>query len=589
MALKVETQIKLNRFKLRNYQFNFAQAFEQQRYRKFLAVWPRRCLAGDTHIILSDGSYKLLKNIEVGDLVASWDGRRFIADRVVNKWATGVKESVTLQSSQQKDLVTSLDHEFAHIGDKDDPVIRWNALKDIEISRYLIVYNGNGYDRCSFSFRYSKPVELYDIETENNHNFVANGYLVHNSGKDYTAFNLVLRRALLHIGSYFYCLPTFKQSKLVIWDSISNDGTRFLDCIPKELIKRINAQELLIELINGSIIRLIGSDTYDTSLVGTNPICVIFSEFSLADDRAYKFILPIMNANGGTVVVLSTPRGRNAFYDMYQIALNNPKDWFCEHLTVNETQHISRVNIKRDIASGEISEELAAQEYDCSFSLGIEGSYYGRYMDKMRFDDRIGQVPYEPGFPVHVACDLGMRDSTVLIFFQAIGTVIHVIDCYENHSQGLEHYVQIIRDKEYIYGRFIAPHDIAVRELGTGMSRLEKARNLGVNFLVAPRLSINDGIEAVRNTLPRTYIDKVKCAPLIKALENYRKEFDNLRKVYHDKPVHDNSSHYADGFRYACLMLNKLGPGLSPEDLKERHRKAVYGNKNFGSPFKGIY
>jgi len=408
------------------------------------------------------------------------------------------------------------------------------------------------------------------------------------AGKDFVVFNMMLRCALRKVGSYFYCLPTFKQARLVVWDSITNDGKRFLDCIPPELIKRKNSQEMLIELINGSIIRLIGSDTYDTSLVGTNPVMVVFSEFALADDRAYKFVRPILNANDGTVVIISTPRGRGAFYDLYQIAKNSP-EWYCELLTVHDTGHIPWESIQCDIRNGEISEELAAQEYLCDFSIGIEGSYYGRYVDKMRFEGKIGDVPWEPGFPVHVACDIGMRDSTVLIFFQVIGTVIHIIDYYENHSQGLEHYVQVLKDKEYIYGKYIAPHDISVREWGSGMSRLEKARNLGINFTVAPRLSINDGIEAVRTVLPRCWIDESKCGQFIKALENYRKEFDNLRKVYHDRPLHDQFSHACDAWRMACISLNKLSKESTPEQLQDRYQKAVYGNKDFGSPFKEVF
>jgi hypothetical protein len=240
---------------------------------------------------------------------------------------------------------------------------------------------------------------------------------------------MLLRAALRKIGSYFYCLPTFKQARLVIWDSITIQGIRFLDCIPKELIKRMNSQEMVIELINGSIIRLIGSDTFDTSLVGTNPVMVVFSEYALADDRAYKFVRPILNANDGTVIIASTPRGHNSFYDLFQIAKNNPKEWYCEHLTINDTQHIPIENIKRDIANGEISEELARQEYWSDFTMGIEGSYYGRYIDKMRLEGRIGEVPWEPAFPVHCSFDLGMADSTAIVFFQVIGAVIHIIDC----------------------------------------------------------------------------------------------------------------------------------------------------------------
>jgi len=397
------------------------------------------------------------------------------------------------------------------------------------------------------------------------------------AGKDFTVFNLIVRMALRKVGVYFYCLPTFKQARLVIWDSITNSGKSFLDCIPDELIAKKNSQEMKIVLTNGSIIQLIGSDTYDTSLVGTNPRCVVFSEYALSDDRAYKFVRPILNANDGTVIVISTPRGHNHFWDTYQIAKSNPNDWFCQKLTVDDTGHIPIESIRKDIVSGEMSEELAQQEYYTSFEMGVEGSYYGRYIDKMRLENRITDVPWEPAHEVHVAFDLGVRDATAIVFFQVIGAVIHVIDYHEEHSQGLEYYARYLYDKPYKYGKIFAPHDIKVRELTTGMSRLEKARQLGVNFTVVPNLLIADGIEAVRTVLPKCWIDQNKCSRLVKCLENYRREFDTKRKIYHNRPLHDQYSHGADCFRYAALSVPRTRSGMSAEDLDKRYHETLYG------------
>jgi len=399
------------------------------------------------------------------------------------------------------------------------------------------------------------------------------------SGKDFTIFNLVIKAALRRVGSYFYCLPTFKQARLVIFDSITIDGKRFLDFIPSELVYKKNVQEMKITLINGSIIQFIGSDTYDTSLVGTNPVMVIFSEYALADDRAYKFVRPILNANDGVVIVCSTPRGHNHFHDLYQIAKHSP-EWYCQKLTIDDTAHISVEQIKREIHNGEMSEELARQEYWTDFSMGIEGSYYGRYIDKMRLENRISEVPWEPAYPVHCSFDLGMKDSTCIVFFQIIGSVIHIIDCYDNHSQGLEHYVNHLHSKPYTYGKIFAPHDIQVRELGTGVSRLEKARSLGLNLHIAPKLSVLDGIEAVRSMLPKCWIDEKKCARLIKALENYRKEYDHKRKVYNEKPLHNEHSDFSDATRYMALSLPKCGKGSSPEELERRYQETRYGTQH---------
>ena len=399
------------------------------------------------------------------------------------------------------------------------------------------------------------------------------------SGKDILAWNLMIRAALKKVGVYFYCLPTFRQAKLVIWDSITNSGERFIDYIPKELIAQSNSQEMKIRLTNGSLIQLIGSDTYDTSLIGTNPRMIIFSEWALSDSRAYSYVRPILNANDGTVMFLSTPRGKNHMWELYQIA-SQLDDWFVYKLTVEDTKHISLHDIEREIASGEISRDLALQEYWCSFEMGVEGAYYAKYLDKLRVAGQIGDVPWEPAFNVHTAWDLGMRDSTTIIFFQTIGQTVRIIDCYENSKEGLEHYVQVLQSKPYVYGKHIGPHDIKVTELGTGMSRLEKMRQLGLSFVVAPNIAIPDGIEAVRSALPRMWFDQHNCQPLLKALDNYHQEYDHKKKVYKPRPTHDWSSHYSDSMRYLCVSLPKTRRGTTPEELDARYREAMYGNQH---------
>ena len=402
------------------------------------------------------------------------------------------------------------------------------------------------------------------------------------SGKDIVCWNLMIRAAVRRIGVYMYCLPTFSQGRKVIWDSITNDGMRFIDFIPPSLVKSANSQELKITLVNGSIIQIIGSDSYDTALVGTNPRMVIFSEFALADADSFKFVLPIINGNGGSLIIVSTPRGKNELWNLYNIAMYSP-EWFCQKLSLADTKHIPIEIIQQDINDGLVSPDLVQQEYYCSFDQGAEGSYYAKYIDKLRLNRQIGKVPWEPQFRVSTAWDIGVRDSTCIIFFQIIGQVVHVIDCYEKNKEGLEHYVNIVMDKPYQYDRHWAPHDIAVKEFGSGLTRLEKGKQLGLKFesresgtkSALPMLSIEDGIEAVRSALPKMWFDEERCKPLIRALENYRQEFDEKRKVYREKPLHDNNSHFADSFRYLVLSLSRVRDGQStPQELDARYRKA---------------
>lgn len=407
------------------------------------------------------------------------------------------------------------------------------------------------------------------------------------AGKDIAAFNLLIRAAIRKVATYYYIFPTYASGKKILWDGIQNDGQKILDYIPHELIASSNSQEMKIHMVNGSLIQVIGSDSYDTSLVGTNPQGVIFSEYALQDPRAYQFVRPILSANDGWAVFLSTPRGKNHLWEIYNIAQRSP-DWFCQKLTVEDTGHISLHEIEKERASGEMSEDLIQQEYYTSFTMGVEGSYYAKYIDTLRVRNQIGMVPWESGFKVNTSWDIGVRDATSIIFFQCIGATVRIIDCYENSKVGLEHYIKVVNSKPYLYGKHIAPHDIKVTEFGTGMTRLEKARQLGINFTVAPDLTIEDGIEACRSAFSKIWIDEGSCKQLIKSLENYRQEYDVKRKVYKTHPLHDWSSHYADSFRYLCIALPKTRDGLSAEELDKRYLTAMYGDKGGLPPmFRG--
>lgn len=399
------------------------------------------------------------------------------------------------------------------------------------------------------------------------------------SGKDITAFSLMVRKAIKRVGSYFYILPTFSSGRRILWDAIDNDGKRVIDYYcPSELVESKNEVQMRIRLINGSQIIILGSDNYDNTLIGTNALGMVFSEFALQDERAWKFSIPILKASDGWAVFVSTPRGKNHLWDLYNIAHHQPS-WFCEVLNVDQTGHIDIEEIEKDISEGIMSRELSLQEYWCSFSLGVEGSFYSRHINKMRLESRIGKVLWEPYFPVHTAWDLGYNDPTCIIFFQVIGPNIHVIDYYEKNKMSLEHFSKVVLEKEYSYGKHIAPFDIAVHDLGTGISRWKMMHDLGITFIKyhdkAP--GVLDGIEAVRRILPRMWIDEDRCEQLIKALDNYRQEYDVKRKTFKLTPLHDWSSHAADAMRYLAVSLSKVKKGSSPDELNKRYQEAMYG------------
>lgn len=398
------------------------------------------------------------------------------------------------------------------------------------------------------------------------------------AGKDVTAFNFCIRECLKKPQIVYYIFPTYSQAKKVIWDSLTKDGQRFLDYIPEEVIDSLNASEMKIRFKNGSLLQLLGSDNYD-SLMGTNPSGCVFSEYALQDPQAYLYLNPALAANDGWALFLSTPRGKNHLWDLYQIAQDHPKDWFIHRLDITQTNHIPLSEIERERSEGIMSDDLIAQEYYCSFEMGVEGSYYAKYLDKARLEGRISNVPYIPG-KTYCAFDLGMADPTCIIFFQIFGQSIHIFDCYENKGVGLDHYAKILKQKDYQFEKYFGPHDLAVREQGTGLSRKDVAYNLGIPFTILPLLPIEDGIENVRKHFPKMWFDQTKCEPLLRALENYGEDFDAKRKVYTGRPRHDIHSHWADAMRYLCTALPRCtaGQGMSGTEMIEKYKNGETSN-----------
>ncbi len=388
------------------------------------------------------------------------------------------------------------------------------------------------------------------------------------AGKDTTVWNQLIMDAWERKGIYYYIFPTAIQGRKVLWDGMTNGGMRFLDFIPKILIKAINNQEMKITLRNGSLIQVLGSDNYN-SIMGTNPTGCIFSEYSLQNPNAWNYIRPILDANGGWAVFVFTPRGSNHAKDLFDMALkpDNKDSWFCQLLTNNDT-HILDTKGLAKLRSEEVSEDMIQQEWFCSFTLGIQGSYYAKYLGEIRDNEQIGHVPHNKQARVFTAWDIGL-DCTVIIFFQYIGNQINIIDYYEKKDEELSHFAGIIQSKPYIYDSHFAPHDSAKRQQSNKYSTRQIIGDLGIEFTVFSSIdiSVDTGIEWARGMFPRVWIDEKNCSGLIRALENYRRTWDDEFKIYRSKPVHDRWSHGADAFRYLAIatrIRNEAGRG--PDD-----------------------
>lgn len=395
------------------------------------------------------------------------------------------------------------------------------------------------------------------------------------AGKDVTALNWTACAAHLSPGIYWHMLPTAQQGRIVIWDGRDNDGRSLLDkTIPPELRKKTRNDEIKIELKCGSIWQVVGSDNYDR-LVGANPKGVVFSEYALTDPRAWDYVRPILVQNGGWALFIFTPRGKNHAYDLYQMALHT-KGWFAETLTADDTGIITKEQIEAERQAG-MSDAMIRQEFFCSFEAPNESSYYGKLLEEAEHDGRIMEVPIYRNHAVDTWWDIGIGDSTAIWFAQRIGQEIHLVDYYEAHSEGLSHYAKVLQDKGYVYGVHYAPHDIEARELGTGISRFDVAAQLGIKFRVVPKTAVEDGIEAVRNLLPRCWFDAKKCSNGLKMLRAYHREYHDRNQSYAFHPAHDFSSHGSDAFRYGALAYGETS-------IQHRHRTIIHArNASFMS------
>lgn len=383
------------------------------------------------------------------------------------------------------------------------------------------------------------------------------------AGKDSFSLNYAAIAAHQQVGVYWHMLPAATQARKVIWDGIDKAGRRMIDqAFPPQLRKSTNNHEMKIEFLNGSIWQAVGSDNYD-SLIGTNPRGVIFSEYAVANPRAWDYLRPILAENEGWAIFISTPRGANHFHKLHKVAQSND-NWFSELLTATDTNAFPPEVIEEERATG-MPEDMIQQEYFCSFDGGMEGAFFTREMTDL-FNNRHYPIPHDPASPVMTVWDIGVRDATAILILQRhpqTGNPV-LIDYYEDRNKGLAHYISWLRNQRYIYHCHYAPHDIEQREFTTASTRRETASRLGIEFDVTPNLPLAEGLQATRDFLNILHVNSSPdVAEQInrwrECLSAYKRVYDPVRAVYSDKPEHGWASHAADATRYAGLVWE---PGL---------------------------
>jgi len=372
-------------------------------------------------------------------------------------------------------------------------------------------------------------------------------------GKTVAALNQLIHLALTcekENPRYAYIAPTYGQAKRVAWDYLVN-FTRPLDATA-------NISELRVDFY-GRRIQLYGSDNPD-SLRGQYFDYVVLDEIGDQNPKIWNEIIrPALADRLGGALFLGTPKGANHFKDFRDRA-ETEQGWALKEFKASQTSILAIEEL--DAARREMGEEKYLQEFECSFSAAVEGSYYGKIINSLPAE-RFGEFARDDLLKTYTAWDLGVGDSTAIWVAQVMGKEIRLIDYYENHGVGLDSYVRWIKDNNYGAAEHILPHDVEVRELGTGKSRKEVLQELGLSITVCARLSVDDGIQAARRILPDCWFHP-KAKHGLDCLRNYRRDYDEKRNVYYDKPLHDYSSHGSDAFRYLAVGMSQNSSWSKP-------------------------
>jgi phage terminase large subunit len=349
---------------------------------------------------------------------------------------------------------------------------------------------------------------------------------------------------------FAYLSPFLRQSKAVAWDYLRHAMAPL-----RPIGATAHESELRVDYPSGAQVRLYGADNPD-AMRGIYLDGIVLDEYADMDPRVWSEVIrPALADRQGWAVFIGTPRGRNAFFELWRRAQSDG-GWFSLMLKASESGLIPASELA--LARRDSSEEQYLQEFECSFDAAVVGSYYGKLMAQAEADKRISAVPYDPSALVWTSWDLGIRDATAIWFAQVVGREIRIIDYYEASGVDLGHYVREINLRPYVYAGHIVPHDAQAKELGTGKSRLEVLESLGLRHItLAPLHRIEDGINAVRVVIPRCWFDAAKCARGIDALKLYRAEYDRTLQALRPQPVHDWTSHAADSFRYLALTLDR--------------------------------
>lgn len=407
------------------------------------------------------------------------------------------------------------------------------------------------------------------------------------AGKDEIVLNAMRELALKSPGTYWHCFPEQKQARKAIWNGVNGHTgkRRIFEAFPQPLIKRMQDDDMFIELHNGATFQLIGSDRYD-STVGSGPKGIAYSEWALSNPSAWAYHSPMIRESGGFAAFITTPRGNNHAKTMYDRAKDN-KAWFAECLSVEETgalnseQLLEALQEYQDLHGKELGLAIFEQEYLCSFAGAMVGSYWGGDIARAERSGQFQRFEIDPSQPVHTAWDLGKAVNNPIWCFQVIGGRLRIVDFYKPETDDLEEWCRWLNDHGY-KGDDYVPDDVMDPIWGAKHTRWDLLKAAGRKPKLVKRIAVADGIHAGRKAIQvsdfyQTGDDNdernVRVTHGIEGLKNYRREWDDDRKTFHENPHKDWAEHIGSSWRYLGLAWRTA---IIPKDKPPPKTESVY-------------
>lgn len=387
------------------------------------------------------------------------------------------------------------------------------------------------------------------------------------AGKDEIVLNAMRELAWKNPGTYWHCFPEQKQARKAIWNGVNGHTgkRRILEAFPPQIIKRMQDDDMFIELTNGATFQLIGSDRYD-STVGSGPKGIAYSEWALSNPSAWAYHSPMIRETGGFAAFITTPRGNNHAKTMFDRAQRS-ESWFSERLSIEDTNALTQdvlddaLQEYQDLHGQELGLAFFEQEYLCSFAGAMVGSYWGGDISRAERNGQFKVFPIDPQHPVHTAWDLGKAVNNPIWCFQVIAGQLRIVDFYRPDTDDLEEWCRWLNERGY-RGDDYVPDDVMDFIWGAKHTRWDLLKAAGRKPKLVKRIAVADGIHAGRKAIQQAIFystgdeadernERVRHG--IDGLRNYRREWDDDLKTFRENPVKDWAEHIGSSWRYLGL------------------------------------